>query len=214
MISSFTKIDIGYYKKTEHFLVFFGNNKSSIEAIKNNFPNLSFRNIKQVHGDICVKASGQTQEADAHWSTQSNAALLIKTADCIPLFLITKDKALAIHAGWRGVANQITSKSIKQIDLKNYEVFIGPHISKESFQTKEDCFDTFKNLSFHDPNYVTEILGHYHIDLKSYIEQQISPTAPVTDINIDTVSNTNFHSYRRDSLNAGRNISFCALLEQ
>ncbi len=212
MTSNFIESDIGYYKKTNTSLVFFGKKQGSLSAIKEQFPNLNFKNINQVHGDHCLEASDRLTEADAHWTNKKNTALIIKTADCIPLFLITNDTAIAIHAGWRGVANQITKKAISLTNLNNYQAYIGPHILKESFQVKEDCYQIFKSLDSHRPEYISKNNDHFYIDLQAYIKEQVSNSAKVISLNVNTNTHAELHSYRRDKAQAGRNISFCALL--
>ena len=212
MTSDFIETVIGYYKQTDHALIFFGNKKSSIQNVKTQFPNLIFKNIKQTHSDICVKANDIPVEADAHWTIKKQEALVIKTADCIPLFLVSENIALAIHAGWRGVANLITKKAIAQTQIENYIAYIGPHIFQESFETQQDCYNIFKELNFHNENYVIKKNCRYYIDLKSYIKPQTEDAKFIFDVDLNTFTSNSFHSYRRDKQNAGRNISFCALL--
>ena len=138
--------EYGFYKKiNSKYLIFFGKKNITLENLKNHYSNLQFCEVKQTHSNICINAdqNSELQIADAHFSKSKKKALLIKTADCMPLLAFdeTTSTILSIHAGWRGVENQIITASLKSTHLKNPHFFIGPHILQESFEVKSDAYD-------------------------------------------------------------------------
>ena len=98
--------------------------------------------LQQVHGDQLVYASpSQISIADAHWSQEKDHLLIIKTADCQPILLAdsTTGAFAAIHAGWRGVEQEITLKTLRRLSWNpsGVFVFVGPHILMQSFEVQE-----------------------------------------------------------------------------
>ncbi len=77
--------------------------------------------MSQVHGDrILVLREGEETcregqpQADAVMTSERGIAIGIKTADCVPVLLADPVKRViaAVHAGWRGTALQIVSKTV------------------------------------------------------------------------------------------------------
>lgn len=56
---------------------------------------------------------------DSLATNNENIILVIRTADCLPIFLFNKDKNVIglIHAGWRGLARDIISCFIKKVKM-------------------------------------------------------------------------------------------------
>ena len=93
--------------------------KSRVQTLTTPFSQWSF--IDQTHSDIAKQAtqSGSLGEADAQFTSQVGLGLTVQTADCVPIFLLGrldagKRQVGVVHAGWRGLANQIISKTIQQ----------------------------------------------------------------------------------------------------
>lgn len=220
---SFVETDLGFIKKLDNHLIFFGKNTATLENLKHTYPQLKFRGVTQKHTDVCVLSTVDSADAiaDAHYTSETNVALIIKTADCQPILAYDNHLILAVHAGWRGVENQITSKSLLQANLKQAEVFIGPCIQQSSFEVDLDVKEKLEKIYKADFN--TSDLektfifknNKYYIDLTQIVKAEIKSTGLKTTIHllpIDTLTDIKFHSYRRDKLNSGRNISFIARL--
>ena len=78
--------------------------------------------LKQVHGDALVIPARETPlpqsselEADGHATREKGLALVIKTADCQPLFFAAEDGSAiaALHVGWRGNAINYPASGLK-----------------------------------------------------------------------------------------------------
>jgi len=93
---------------------------------------------KDWHADI---------EADACYSDCINDVCIIMTADCLPLLICDIDgrEVAAIHAGWRGLANNIIEQTVSRFksDNKNLLVWLGPAIGPDAFEVGQDVFDRF-----------------------------------------------------------------------
>lgn len=226
--------ELGYTLENDQVLVFFGKKNSQIDHLKSAFPQFRFYRTKQIHSDKFIQtfsnSSDYSIEADAQYSTEASIALCSITADCIPVLVFNpQDRSIAaIHAGWRGVENQITMKTIEGFcqaeDRKKCLVFIGPHIQQKSFECDEDV----KNLllaaipaeldSIDESSLVIQYQidgkNKFKVDLHKILKLQLEAAGisseNISALYIDTFSDERFHSHRRDKAQAGRQISFIA----
>lgn len=224
-LMSFVETDLGFVKEQDGYLLFFGKTSATLDQITQAYPKISFRSVHQKHTDICVLSTPDSQEiiADAHFTNEDHVGLIIKTADCMPILAYDKNKKLilAVHAGWRGVENQITSKSCFSTKLQSINIFFGPHILQKNFEVDADVKEQLQNTYLRhsvnpDVNVIMPKLDKFYIDLKAIVKTQIqSLSVPffLHELTIDTVSDLRFHSYRRDKHNSGRNLSFIARLK-
>lgn len=228
---NWTKHPRGHFYENEKIFVFFGNKQSSLVDLQNDFSQFEFLKVKQIHSDILVESgsgkSSQVQTADAHYTFEKQKALLVVTADCLPILMYNpgSNVILAVHAGWRGVANRIIPKSIEALSLngissERWKIFIGPHIQFTSFEVENPVRDQLvlssKKQSSHDAPFVQQKTPEKSlINLNQILKNQLSEfSIPAVNINalaIDTVLSLDHHSYRRDKMNSGRNLSFIAL---
>lgn len=217
----------------DDFYILFGNSNLKVSTYKseiqeNQNTELSFHYVNQVHGDgvqILEESSQQPEEADAIFCKKKNHALLIKTADCIPVCIFNshKKEIAMVHAGWRGVLNDICLKTIRQMDYEKasqLSIFLGPHIHGSSFQVKEDLIKLFRSkfpFIKSPTHYVKDLSleGHFYLDiskiLKDRLFHELKESINIQDSNINTFQHDSFHSYRRDKDQAGRNLNIAYL---
>jgi hypothetical protein len=220
-----TETNLGFLLEAPKFTALLGGEKSQILNLKNSFPDFNFIRVKQTHGSTILHSQDPAldyqMEADSHFSEVSKTALCVSTADCIPILLYDAktEVVAAIHAGWRGVANQIVPKTIKRLQTmgsmaENIQVIIGPHIQMMSFEVGFEVRDKILS-SIHFP--LHEIQSVYHrnlsaekalVDLNQVIRTQLQNCNIVFDLHIDTFVDPRFHSHRRDKEKSGRQISF------
>lgn len=216
----FQESELGFRYEDSTVGVFFGKALATRSLIENEFPDIQFMKVQQTHSDVIVHANTNLQTADAHWTQEKKTALLISTADCMPILIYnnaTKTVA-AVHAGWKGVCNQITVKSLKALSTENstasdFEIWIGPHIMPDSFEVKSDVLNQLLAAS-----YESDKTGHFtngdsiRVDLKDIVLSQITASIgsgfKLFEVNLDTLTTACLHSYRRDKENSGRNLSF------
>lgn len=194
----------------------------------------------QVHGDkiisfdtteeaeallSCSGEHPETLECDAISVTCDNVAAQLNFADCVPVIAVapTGDFSV-IHAGWRGVDNQISAKAVEQLAHDVAErtglspeqvcaqtnIYIGPHIMGECFETSEEIHDEFvrKFGSACD-------VDARHVELSQALICQLLRTGVVRErivsLGLCTVCNNDrFFSYRGQGGVCGRHGAFAA----
>ena len=236
-IESFeTRIGTGYHieQGTHRALAFFGNQYSTREQVEGDFPALKMVTIHQTHSDLIIESPyiGEAPEADAHWTQDDGVSLGIRTADCIPILLLDLQNsfAVAIHAGWRGVENEILIKTVQSLQTRGFStanalVFIGPHIACESFEVGLDVAARLRQaLNRHASHEVADLQQSSFAHAKVFVDLNPIVSAQLQSLNIaqdrqhwlltNTVTSSEHESYRRDRANSGRQISFVALLSK
>jgi polyphenol oxidase len=213
----------GWIFSNEEIEVFFGK-KTFTEQNSLNDKNISLKFLKQVHGNQIILQDSSTtlNEGDAHFSKLANLALAIKTADCIPLMLFAKSRSMntthvmAMHAGWRGVANRIIPKGLSTIIKLGYlpaevKIWIGPHILAKNFEVKADAISLL-NAAGDSAGCLISLGDKTYFDLTKLAVRQIHefaiPKANLQVLEVDTFQQLDLHSHRRDKDKAGRLISY------
>ncbi|MCK7468395.1 MAG: peptidoglycan editing factor PgeF [Desulfosudis oleivorans] len=123
-------------------------------------PMENFLVLNQVHGDniFVIKPYGDyftSREAlnyDAMVTTRTNLAICIKTADCVPVFIVDRIKKViaAVHAGWRGSALGISAKVVRLMqnsyDSQPQDLLaaIGPSIGPCCYEVDLSTADAFR----------------------------------------------------------------------
>ncbi len=124
-------------------------------------PMENFLVLNQVHGDniFIIKphgdyfTSGDALNYDAIVTSRTDLAICVKTADCVPVFLVDRIKKViaAVHAGWRGSALGITAKSIRLMQNqygsqpRDLLAAIGPSIGRCCYEVDAAAADAFSN---------------------------------------------------------------------
>lgn len=219
---------LGLEIKTPKYTVFFGGVDSQLPNLKNAFPELNFVRLKQIHSDAVIESNNLDMDyqvlGDAHY-TGKDLTLCVVTADCVPAFIYDPKRSViaGIHAGWRGVASRIIPKTIAKLkeegsNPEDLEVIIGPHIQKKSFEVEFDVRDQIMSslgpLTPEERAQFSEKISDKKalVDLDKIVKKQIQDEGLLLEklfaVNIDTVTDLRFHSYRRDKEKSGRQISF------
>lgn len=143
--------------------------------------------------------------------TESNLQTLgIKTADCIPALLATKDGShiMGIHAGWRGLASGILTKGVEMLRDTGKEVlvYLGPAISKQAYQVGSEVVEAMKNIvsstalaascepSIEKDKYQLDIRG---VGALSLVEAGVRPDGIIIHPDC-TFNNPHWYSFRRE----------------
>ena len=189
---------------------------------------------KQVHSDRVValrKATAQSVEefraevgkgADALLVEARGVAAMLCYADCVPIVIVAPSgRFTVVHAGWRGVENEIAVKALHKlmlgepglsVDASHVNVYRGAYIHAECFEIGPDVHDLFterfgRGVAFDDT----------HIDLGRALDMQlkkagVDPTR-IADVGRCTVcDNTHWFSYRAQGGVCGRHAAICAAL--
>jgi polyphenol oxidase len=160
---------------------------------------------------------------DALYTQEKNLLLAIFHADCVPVFIVHRQKPLVamIHAGTPGSLQKITFKSVKQlqiethINLSEVDAYLGPSLDFAHHPINQKRVDEILKI---DPTYqaiIKKIGNQFFLDipLLNYL-QLIDAGVPSPRIhvsNLDTFSNPkDYFSYDRDGV-TGRHLSFIYL---
>lgn len=158
-------------------------------------PSFNLRKVKQTHSDIVLDENTcDEKEADAMIGS-STLPMAILTADCLPILLLGEKEHAFVHAGWRGLHNEILkSELIKKI--KPFYAFIGPHISARHYEVQPD----FK-ANFSHPEAFSEQEGKLFFNLSIVAKAQLKtffPNITIEESGLCTFENIYLHSYRRN----------------
>lgn len=220
---------LGFSYETDRFLVHFGNKNSSIENLKTEMPQIHLARLRQTHSDIVVERTPQQihelPEGDAQWTDLANTALCISTADCIPCMIIDPIRGVCagVHAGWRGVQQRIIPKTVEALLItgshaKNLKVFIGPHIRQESFEidfgTRDLLIQSSLSSGVLQPTQEASLFREisdskclFHLEKLVHFQLSEFQIEVCEALKVDTKTNLDFHSFRRDKENSGRQLS-------
>ncbi|WP_218313130.1 peptidoglycan editing factor PgeF [Alteromonas antoniana] len=128
------------------------------QAVEENRAMLPFHErihwLNQVHGrDVVLLPSDETT-ADAAISRSSDVFCAVMTADCVPVLLCNADgtEVAAVHAGWKGLANNIIAETISKMasEAGSLYAWIGPAICGEHYEVPADLavkFDAYTDVS-------------------------------------------------------------------
>lgn len=219
----------GYEIRTPQITVFMGSQRAQLPQLAEAYPHYQLVRVKQIHSDAVVETSDSSLDyqviADAHFTKKKNLALCVITADCVPVFFYDPTTSLiaGVHAGWRGVASRVIPRTIEQLkrqgaDPKNIDSFIGPHIQKPSFEVGVDVRDQIitslgplspeERQTYYESLPNSKALVDLNLVVRTQLRQEGVNLDRLFDLNVDTVTSPEFHSYRRDKEKAGRQINF------
>lgn len=129
------------------------------------------------------------------FSQKCSFPLGIKTADCLPVFILGKKGMSFIHAGWKGLKNGILKKD-SLIDLSPEYAFIGPHIGPCHFEVQSDFKNQFKNtdhFSFRNNKIFFDLKKEAISQLKS-----MNPDIKIEDAGLCTHCQVELNSFRQN----------------
>lgn len=162
------------------------------------------------------------QQADILITDQSDTALAVRVADCLPVLLAEPESGLvtAVHAGWRGTVAGIVKEAIQAMlehgaKPKNLLASLGPCIGPCCFVIGSDTADALAKSAADADAFITHASG-IHADLAAINRLQLLE-AGLDENHIElnracTVCETErFFSFRRDGKCTGRQLAVVAV---
>ncbi|OGG06507.1 hypothetical protein A3B48_00365 [Candidatus Gottesmanbacteria bacterium RIFCSPLOWO2_01_FULL_40_10] len=135
-------------------------------------------------------------------------SLLIKTADCLPVFICNRNPQMiiALHTGWRGllkgIIDNIKFSKLDKSGLSGTFAAIGPHIRSCCYKVENDVFGKFKKLLPSTVGFFRNINNDKYLDLSAVAIFQLVSVglAPenIDDVAVCTSCDPAYYSYRRD----------------
>lgn len=176
--------------------------------------------LNQVHGAAVVEADSYDEPpaADASIKGPGTYFCAVRTADCLPVLMCSKDgeRFAAAHAGWRGLAAGVIENTVAalKVEPENLLVWLGPAISQPSFEVGEEVRNAFLA---HDADagacFEANSRDRWQGDLYGLAKQRLASVGIATTYGggfCTLLDNERFHSYRRNP-DCGRLVSFVGL---
>lgn len=193
---------------------------------------------RQAHSDSVAYVGGDDMKAgalegvDALVTDARGLAVGVRTADCIPVLLHdpVRGAVAAVHSGWRGTVNRISSKAVLRMQClfgtrpDDILAVVGPGIGEGSFQVGEEVAMAFKDAgfpmdrvwSFQGAREEGTMRGGHHLDLKECVRLTLAGCGVLPSniqvSGIDTYVDGRFYSARREGVSCGRNVNAVMLL--
>ncbi|MDO9183092.1 MAG: polyphenol oxidase family protein [Bacteriovorax sp.] len=158
-------------------------------------PDFDLLCVKQTHSSIVLEEKNCNEQIADGIVGSSTTPLAILTADCLPILLLGEKEHALIHAGWKGLQNEILNSDIVK-KINPLYAFIGPHISTLRYEVQPDFKENFSLKSAFIENE-----GKLYFDLAEVARtqlKQISPTIIIEESGICTFLHNDFHSYRQN----------------
>jgi YfiH family protein len=175
--------------------------------------------LSQVHGDGVCRAPWSGRPAgDAAVVAEPGQLVGIETADCLPLLLVDPEAGVAgaAHAGWRGTAAGVASRTVAAMleagaRPERLLAGVGPGIGLCCYAVGPELREAF-GASGGDL-FVERPGGATHLDLREANRRQLVaagvPPAAVHHVGECTACRPeDYHSYRRDGAGSGRMLSW------
>jgi YfiH family protein len=179
--------------------------------------------LNQVHGDAIVALDGYPGEdlpwigeADGLVTTLPGLCLVIRTADCVPVFAFDAARRVlgAVHSGWRGCRLGIAQKLIELMTRRygskpeDIRVAVLPAIGPHSYTVGEE-------VAAHFPGAASRRDGQIYLDLvKTIADPLVAMGVPRSGISTPTrctmKDNGALFSHRMGD--KGRNLNFGYIL--
>lgn len=187
------------------------------------YPDLPIAHATQAHGTRSARveeapAAGQVTDAgqcDILVTDRPGLALVVQTADCVPMVFNGPQAVAVAHTGWRGSARNAAGATVAALrelgaapDL--LRVWLGPSIGPCCYEVRSDVANQFA-----DKFAQASGGGRFHLDLRAVNRVQLETAGvPPENILIHTActkcGGTKFASYRRDGAASGRMIALVA----
>ncbi|HNW28249.1 MAG TPA: peptidoglycan editing factor PgeF [Spirochaetota bacterium] len=225
LITPFSGLAIGVIGKTAN-PVDYSADSAAIRAAEKELlgkaTGLEARNIvalNQLHGDSIIMIHDKPEEdslifgeADGLMTAVGGICLVIRTADCVPVFAYDRKRRVlgAVHSGWRGTRLAIAGKMARLMKERygsspeDVHAWILPSIGPGSYTVGRDVADLF-------PRDITEQNGLIYLDLWQNIERSLVdegiPRDNIFNAGMCTLKmKDEFFSYRAGD--GGRNLNF------
>lgn len=171
--------------------------------------------ILKVDSKACL--SEKLEDYDGAVTNLKDVALMVLTADCLPILLFDPIKNIIgiAHAGWRGTSEGIAKnivnamKSSFKSDPSQIFVGLGPSI-------RQCCYEVSSEFLMYFPDSVVKMAHKYYFDLVNENANQLL-SAGINSRNIfdcaicTSCRNNDFYSYRKEKEKAGRMASIVML---
>lgn len=161
----------------------------------------------------------QLQDGDGLVTQQQGVALMMMTADCLPIVMSNANgtEVACLHAGWRGLAQGIIEATIAKMQTQPIYAWMGAAISQAHFEVGAEVRAEFvaQNYDFSE-NFIARDNGKFLADLYGIARKKLQALGVVSITGGDRCSFAEaeqFYSYRRQA-KTGRMATFVFIAEK
>jgi len=130
---------------------------------------------RQLHGGHVAeaRASGVVtpgtafQRCDGLWSERPGQAMLLVTADCLPVALWSGCRLAVLHVGWRGLLDGIAGNGVAALAGDGLGAAIGPGIGPCCYEVGEEVAGPFRD------RFGADVVRGRHLDLPLAAERAL-----------------------------------------
>lgn len=153
-------------------------------------------------------------EADGIVTDTVALPIVLRTADCVPVFMYDPDRPqiALVHAGWKGTQRQIVPKALATMnaDPVRVKIAFGPAV-------RDCCYEIGDDVRRRFPDETEGRAGRYYLDLvkanMTQARQWGAKRGNLEDCGLCVCCDERYFSYRRQGEKAGRNLSLMMLVE-
>ncbi len=179
--------------------------------------------LKQVHSDRVERVDGgrgYLGEGDAMVTDRPGLLIGVRTADCVPILIADPEHhaVAAVHAGWRGTAEQIAAKAISRLTHEygsspaDLHVALGPSIGPCCYEVGPDVAARFRPWLSDLADGARITLDLVEVNKRQMTQAGIPPEHIHAGSSCTNCEPAEFHSFRRDGPKAGRMIAAIGVL--
>jgi len=188
-------------------------------------PEIPIVRATQVHGRAAAEiaqappkgAARDEGECDVLATRLPGVALVVQTADCVPIVLAGEGAIAVVHAGWRGSAKNAATEGVAALERLGEEparlrAYLGPSIGACCYEVGGEVASQFAGEFVR-----RSCKGRFHLDVaavnRSQLEAAGVPASAISSHPACTMcGGPRYASYRRDGAAAGRMIALAARL--
>jgi YfiH family protein len=149
--------------------------------------------LKQIHSDIIVDIDKEQKTTGDGLITSADKCIGVKIADCLPVYVFSKERIAILHCGWRSIIKGILKRG--QEILGDYRYVLGAGIGACCYEVKSDVSALYYE---NYPEAVIEKNGKIYLDLKKAVITALGRKNFIADLDLCTFCNLEyFYSHRR-----------------
>ena len=163
--------------------------------------------LNQTHSTLVHRAGTlcfDPVEADAVITDQAGIAVVVMTADCLPLVISDEfgREVACVHAGWRGLLDGVIEHTVQAMRLPASRVWLGAAIGASCFEVGQEVVEAFVAHDLaHQSAFVRQDNGRYLANLYDLARQRLALLG-IDDVTggeqCTVLDAAQFYSYRRD----------------
>lgn len=180
----------------------------------------AIRWAEQIHGALVASIAAEAGRphrnascigrGDALITADPGLALVVWSADCVPLLISGDGVVAAVHSGWRGAVADIGGAVVRRFEIEygvppdRLQTVLGPAISGPRYEVSQEVIDGLRGLGVSRDLW----LEGSHVDLRAFLRGRLEKLGVnpgyIRSAGPCTASTPELASYRRDGVNAGR----------